>query len=820
MKRTKCLFNGRTACALPKAHQKAGMVMEAIRRNFGRGIAVFLFCVVAQQSRAMDAIVSQTIQGGSVELVADQDYEERLGFEVRPASVELTNSVSAGNAITLQVSNHSSVFFEQDGQGERLADSVLNVDFWLVHRTSGFAVHITTIEIATTRVGNGSINSTVEGSMLATVSDAMVDSRAGGVMATLDDLRLSLKLAAQFGMPELATTSFGGGLLRLVLSPDQAVESSPLSSADDGGVAGSVGPDVIVLDLQSVSTYTPVGDIQAYSIGTISCNIGDTPVGWNADSTDHPVISGGIFRLKDGRFEQIGVSWLKHGFAALTQPYCGNCINPGTIGLLGVDCADTYSAFLNGQQGVLAPRSDVTNVHTVDFVWPRSSPPWSGTIARRIQVNNVDLDPAQNFGAVYFGDGQYISADDAAASNSDNNSSHRKMVFTLNGTGTYVGSMTTPVVVQEPVIRAWKNLEPSVVETDIRVPEEGLFLLSAKASETGTGFWHYEYAVQNLNSERSGRSFRVPIPPDAVITNIGFHDVNYHSGDLFDGTDWTSVIGDGAITWSTVSYFDNPNANALRWGTIYNFRFDSNVAPTDAANVTLGLFRPGLPVSVTVLSVGPSLEIIDCNNNGIADAQDISGGTSEDCDTNQVPDECEPDCNSNSVADPCDLANGTSQDCNANTFPDECEPDCDGDGLPDSCEPILDLDGDGVEDCDDLCPVTTPVGGCLCPEVGECCFDSGFCIDDFPRDFCLELGGIPECLQPPCLNGCLIGDADADGDLDIGDLSGFVACFSGSAEEPGFVPTTPACLLGFNYDGDEDVDLADYVVYAELFSGP
>ncbi len=75
----------------------------------------------------------------------------------------------------------------------------------------------------------------------------------------------------------------------------------------------------------------------------------------------------------------------------------------------------------------------------------------------------------------------------------------------------------------------------------------------------------------------------------------------------------------------------------------------------------------------------------DCNGNGVSDLDDISGGTSQDCNLNFVPDECEPavDCNANGVRDFCDLFTGTSPDVNANRIPDECEPDCNGNGTPD-----------------------------------------------------------------------------------------------------------------------------------------
>jgi hypothetical protein len=52
----------------------------------------------------------------------------------------------------------------------------------------------------------------------------------------------------------------------------------------------------------------------------------------------------------------------------------------------------------------------------------------------------------------------------------------------------------------------------------------------------------------------------------------------------------------------------------------------------------------------------------DCNENGIPDTSDVLSGTSDNCNGNIVPDECEADCNGNGVADDCDVASGTSDD--------------------------------------------------------------------------------------------------------------------------------------------------------------
>ena len=210
------------------------------------------------------------------------------------------------------------------------------------------------------------------------------------------------------------------------------------SGNTEGVCTSSTGPDVIVSDLNSISRYGPVGEITGYAIGTTSCNIGGTNLLWDADSPNHPVIAQNLYRLKDGRFEQIGMGWLKHGFTALTLNLC-NCGCNGVGGLaLGVGCSDPYGAGLNGSQsgfncggnvcGGLGPRSEV-NAALGIFAYPYGAAGVSGsTIYKRIQVQNGDVDPALNPGAVYFSEGQYVTPDDAQSNNHNNNASYETMI--------------------------------------------------------------------------------------------------------------------------------------------------------------------------------------------------------------------------------------------------------------------------------------------------------------------------------------------------------------------------------------------------------
>jgi len=469
------------------------------------------------------------------------------------------------------------------------------------------------------------------------------------------------------------------------------------------------GPDVITGDLNGIQRWgrdASLG-ITAYSIGTDSCNIGTADVLWVGGNNQHPVIAQNIYRLKNGRFEHIGQSWLKHGFTALTGNLCGTCNGHGGS-VLGVGCSDPYGPGLNGDQSRLGPRSEV-NAATGVFPYPFGGPPAVVTIDKRLQIHDADLKPALNPGAIYFGECQYVTQDDAAAGNKNNNASYRRCTLTENPTDQFNISLTDSTERTKPAIMAWKDHglgvntpDPDVYLFSLDVPNDGRFWVASKATSLGGGMWHYEYAVENLTSDRCAGAFSVPIPPGATITNVGFHDVDYHSGEPYSATDWPAVIGPTSITWATDSYAANLNANALRWGTLYNFRFDANAAPVGSL-ATITLFKPGTGSTVFGQIRAPASA--DCNNNGIPDDQDVASGHSADCNADLFPDECEltnNDCDANGVPDECQLAT----DCNANHIPDICDAvghDCDANGVPDDCEP--DCDANDIADPCDVPPI-------------------------------------------------------------------------------------------------------------------
>lgn len=379
-----------------------------------------------------------------------------------------------------------------------------------------------------------------------------------------------------------------------------------LSGLAHAGIT-SQGPDVIVGDLYQVSYYGQVGDIRAYAIGTVSCNIGNQPLLWISNSNQHPVIGQSIYRVAaDGsRIEHLGQSWLKHGFTALTQSLCDPCQPPGTGSLLGVGCSDPYSASLNGQQSNLGTKTQV-NAWTGFFNWPFGGSGQTGNaVFKRVQVRQADM----TAGGFYYIEGQYVSPDDAAAGNQNNNASFRPV--NVSGTTLSLSSFTRR---EQAAIYAWKERNSAVEIQEVHVPDEGMFNLGALAIDNGDGTWTYEYALHNQTSHRSASSFSVPAA-GAETSNHYFRDVDYHSGDPYDLTDWSVTEGGDSVTWAANEI--GANTNALRWGTMYNFSVTTNTPPT-TGEVTIGLWRAGTPASITATTVVPSAGQTGCNLADIA----------------------------------------------------------------------------------------------------------------------------------------------------------------------------------------------------------
>jgi hypothetical protein len=340
-------------------------------------------------------------------------------------------------------------------------------------------------------------------------------------------------------------------------------------------------------------------------------------------------MSGGA--SNNDRFEQIGQSWMKHAFYALEDNACGfgcnqsNC-SPGAQ--LCVGCSDPYDAGLNASQDGLGSRAWV-NPFTGAF--PSNANNHTGHThtgtSHRILVEGNDLNTTMNPGATYYAESQYIAPSEytwcqanPGQCNMYNNASYRQ--FNVTGTTSFAFTPVGSTVRMTPAIYVWTGATINRIEP---VPGiDGFGLLGFKVTNPSAGVWHYEYAIYNQNLDRGIQSFSVPLGCGITANNLGFHAPLNPPGFANDGTlggagysnaAWTSNQTCAALSWSSETFAQNQNANAIRFGTLYNFRFDSN-RPPQAGNATIGFFKTGAPMTVAILVPTPDT----CNPVQLTDA--------------------------------------------------------------------------------------------------------------------------------------------------------------------------------------------------------
>lgn len=424
-----------------------------------------------------------------------------------------------------------------------------------------------------------------------------------------ETIRISHDLADALGDPHLTGLSIGW----LVVQGSVVRESGeePLMKVVDpvmssGGVAG-LGGDMTFCQLFDLRQFGRSGSTVGFAMATTSWNVGTADLLWFANpSPFHPVIGMNMYRLEDDQFFQIGQSWLKHGFFALNSEQCGTvCTYEAghSVGnWLGVGCTDTYGANLNASQSNLGPRYEI-NPWTGQFEFSGSHlstfHSHDGQIDHRIQVADKELDFFRHPTATYFAEGYYIVSDD---NNHMNNASWKPITIEGVPGETWTIGMSSANVRPETgfAIDAWTDARHTIIAQEVPpvefVSSDGRCILAMKAWNTTSITWRYEYAIMNVDMNRKVGSFTIPVSMNTNILSTGFYAVPSHD-EIYSNDSWTVTIDETNITWSTTT-------NPLRWGTMYNFWFVADAPPADIT-VTLGLFDPGNPTSVTGITTGP-----------------------------------------------------------------------------------------------------------------------------------------------------------------------------------------------------------------------
>ncbi len=406
------------------------------------------------------------------------------------------------------------------------------------------------------------------------------------------DMVLNPAWAQKAGRPELA------GLLIGTITVEAGLVRVSGSDSGKGGNPGGGGigpePDALDIGLSAMSSLQSLGRVGTFpngrnglSMSTTSCNYGSVNIPWFEPMDErHPKICLNVYRVYQGRFEHIGVGWLKHGFWATNSGGCGSCQNPGTITLLGPGCSDTYGPGNNGDRFWLGPRNEVnpfTGKWTCTGSWfanyqpdcvRRNNGGGLDPVAHRIEVYDSDLNVT---GAQFYYEAYYIAENDT---NRYNQIGYRRATATWGG-ATWSFSTQTPMTLG-PAINVWGDMRSTATPRS-----EGDAIVASQATDLGGGNYRYDYAVYIHDIDRQIREFTIPVALGTNVSGVGFRDIDKDATN-----DWSWTVQNGKVVWSTQTHQQNPNANSLKYGSVFNFWFTANAAPVSGCSL-LGLFKPG-----------------------------------------------------------------------------------------------------------------------------------------------------------------------------------------------------------------------------------
>jgi hypothetical protein len=420
------------------------------------------------------------------------------------------------------------------------------------------------------------------------------------------DLRIAGELALRLGRPDLEGMTVGEGHVIT-----EVVEGGTLPG---GGVCipdftGDV--DVELTDLDKLSEVFHDSERVAMAPSAELGNVGTADIEWfqsiapdsyGGQSTlgQHPYLIMHLYRSSGGVLNQIGRSDLKHAFFSANY----GCPCPADQ-ILYKGCLDLYSTSTNAWRSRLAPREELTSStgnwtslgshfdgSPVDDYRDHDEGDHPNPFEHRLTATTEDL---LTPGASYFIEAWYLAKGDMDIFNS---MGYRGVAPQQGQSWTF--PFTDSGLTHGSVLDAWVDPDspPPASSTTMVDTGAGHLKLAVQTSPLADGFYHYEVALMNLDFDRQVRSLSVTLPDGAVVRAPGFDDV-----DDDEGNDWRLTVPGDIATWATDD--GDPAVNALDWATLYNFRFDTNVAPADG-QLTLGVLEPGEPSTLQVAARLPA----------------------------------------------------------------------------------------------------------------------------------------------------------------------------------------------------------------------
>ena len=346
------------------------------------------------------------------------------------------------------------------------------------------------------------------------------------------------------------------------------------------------GADILIGDLFQMNQFGREGAEIAASMASTTCNAGADPLNWfvNPDPR-HPFITQATYRIFDGRIEQIGMSWAKHGFGAAQTDACNLGCTPFPDNTqLGSGCSDIYGATTNAIQSILGPRNEI-NPWTGDYDFSTSllnaPTPSFDSIERRMILKDADLDAAQYPGAQYVAEIYVLAHDDQEHTNSI-----AWEPIGVTGAPGGIWSFDTAVAPETvgPAIEAWPGA--TIVELLDPTGQDGRVYFGTLVTDLWNGEWRYEYAIQNLDLAGGIGQLSIPLPAGVNVSDLFFSAPEQREFG-FDDEGWSIQLFGGSVLWQTDSVATATPQNPIRWGALYNFGFTADQPPVASTGLLL-----------------------------------------------------------------------------------------------------------------------------------------------------------------------------------------------------------------------------------------
>ncbi len=336
----------------------------------------------------------------------------------------------------------------------------------------------------------------------------------------------------------------------------------------------------------------------------------------------HPYLIWNLYRIVDGRLEQIGASGLKHAFYTINW-YCA----PGACGagggnILGRACYDIYSQSSNDYGPELGPRRELIpftgqwgrcgSIFDPGCTGSQTHPAPNGPYDHRLRVRESQLAASE-----FLAEGWYVIQDDVDIYNT---MGHVPVSIHFDGfswSPAVSGPMTRGPVIDRwvnPVVHPARNRELTGAQGRVKVAVRAAALASCPpGSGLGPTCHRFDYAVQNLDfsvtqtsgvppnlrvlSQRGLRRLRIALDPA-----IGVHlpDDAFADHDTDPSNNWTASRDASGVR------FEGPEGGDLHWGMLYRFSLITDQPLDDATLYPIEIEEPHSGTVLNGLIAGPT----------------------------------------------------------------------------------------------------------------------------------------------------------------------------------------------------------------------